>query len=185
MFNVLLVCLSAILAAQFPTHRTFTYSIAQRGAAHADMRAFADAVSTVYADRRGWSLGGRVTFRQVQSGGDFTVWLAAADEMRSFSAGCGVMWDCRVGRDVIINQTRWLDGSPYWHGPLADYRAMILNHETGHWLGLDHESCAAPRVRAPVMMEQSKGTGACIPNPWPLAAEKERVARILGFEDAR
>lgn len=183
--NALILCLVILATALNQAQRTFTYSVAQRGQVHADMRAFAGSVSTVYGDARGWSLGGRVRFRQVQSGGDFTVWLAAADEMRSFSDGCSATWDCRVGRNVIINQTRWLDGSPFWHGPLADYRAMIVNHETGHWLGLDHESCAAPAALAPVMMEQSKGTGACIRNPWPLAEEKEKVTRILGLQDVR
>jgi hypothetical protein len=158
---------------------TFTYSIAQRGAIHADMRAFTSFVSSVYADPRGWSHGGHIAFRQVPTGGNFTVWLASADEMRSFSEDCSPKWDCRVGRDVIINQTRWLEGSPLWHGPLADYRTMILNHETGHWLGLGHEPCPAPSARAPVMMQQSKGTGACVPNPWPLAQEQDKVAQIL------
>ncbi len=180
--NAFIVSLVIFVAALDPAQRTFTYSIAQRGEVHADMRAFADAVAAVYADPRGWTLSGRVSFRRVESGGDFIVWLAAADQMDSFGAGCSAMWDCRVGRDLIINQTRWLNGSPYWHGPLADYRAMILNHETGHWLGLDHESCPAPEERAPVMMQQSKGTGDCIPNPWPLAEEKEKVARLLGLD---
>ncbi|MBV8082881.1 MAG: DUF3152 domain-containing protein [Candidatus Eremiobacteraeota bacterium] len=171
--------LAAVVTVHGSVERTFTYAIAQRGAIHADMHAFAAFVSRVYADPRGWSLGGRVAFRQVQTGADFTVWLASADEMASFGGGCSRQWDCRAGRDIVINQTRWFGGSLFWHGALDDYRTMILNHETGHWLGLDHQSCPAPGALAPVMMQQSKGTAACIPNPRPLQEEQARVARIL------
>ena len=46
-----------------------------------------------------------------------------------------------------------------------------MNHETGHWLGHGHRGlCRAGP--APVMMQQSKGTGACSFNPWPLPSER-------------
>ena len=88
--------LAAVVTVHGSVERTFTYAIAQRGAIHADMHAFAAFVSRVYADPRGWSLGGRVAFRQVQTGADFTVWLASADEMASFGGGCSRQWDCRA-----------------------------------------------------------------------------------------
>ena len=63
-----------------------------------------------------------------------------------FSSVCSAMWSCRVGRYVIINQDRWKNASPAWnaaHLALRDYRHMVVNHETGHWLGL------RPRRAAP------------------------------------
>ena len=49
-----------------------------------------------------------------------------------------------MGRYVIINQDRWKLASPAWnaaHGALRDYRHMVVNHETGHFLGLRPRLC--------------------------------------------
>jgi len=51
------------------------------------------------------------------------------------------------------------------------YRTYLLLHEMGHVLGYGHATCPAPGLPAPVMMQQSKGTGACYPHPW---VEKRR-----------
>ena len=83
-----------------------------------------------------------------------------ASRVPGFSSGCSSMWSCRVGRFVIINQDRWKHASPAWnaaHLALRDYRHMVVNHETGHWLGLGHASCPGKGRLAPVMMQQSKG----------------------------
>jgi hypothetical protein len=84
------------------------------------------------------------------------------------------MWSCRVGRYVIINQDRWKDASPAWnaaHLALRDYRHMVVNHETGHWLGLHHATCPGPGRLAPVMQQQSKGLQGCRFNPFPTIHE--------------
>jgi uncharacterized protein DUF3152 len=157
-----------------------TYQVGFRGVPHTEEAPFALAVAQVYADPRGWSLDGSVGFRRVESGGDFTIWLAAADQMTSFSSDCSTSWSCRVGRNVVINEARWDAGSPHWHGTLGDYRTMLVNHETGHFLGLDHEACPGAGMAAPIMMQQSKGVTPCVPNSWPLAHERQRVAHLLG-----
>lgn len=180
---VLLALLGAMPATAAP--RMFTYSVAARGASPRLIGAFAAKIESVYSDPRGWSLDGRVLFQQVPAGGDFTIWLAAPSRMASFGADCSAMWDCRAGSDVVINASRWQTGSPYWHGALDDYRSMIVNHETGHWLGLDHDACAVAGSPAPVMMQQSKGTGACSPNPWPLARERQAAAQLLDLAQSR
>ena len=100
--------------------------------------------------------------------------LAAAGTLPSFSSGCSVQWSCRVGRHVVINQLRWTKASPAWNRAgrsLRDYRHMVVNHETGHWLGHGHLGCPGPGRLAPVMMQQSKGLDGCRHNPWPLPSE--------------
>ena len=100
--------------------------------------------------------------------------LAQASLVPSFSSSCSAMWSCRVGRYVIINQDRWLHASPAWnaaHLALRDYRHMVVNHETGHWLGLHHVGCPGPGRLAPVMMQQSKGLDGCRFNPFPTQHE--------------
>ena len=87
---------------------------------------------------------------------------------------CSVQWSCRAGRYVVINQMRWKYASPSWNGAgksLRDYRHLVVNHETGHWLGHGHLGCPGPGRLAPVMMQQSKGLDGCRHNPWPLASE--------------
>ena len=64
--------------------------------------------------------------------------------------------------------------SPAWNAAresLRDYRHMVVNHETGHWLGKGHASCPRRGALAPVMQQQSKGTQGCRLNPWPTLAE--------------
>jgi hypothetical protein len=94
--------------------------------------------------------------------------------MTSFSSGCGTEYSCRAGRYVIINQDRWLGATPSWNnagGSLRDYRHMVINHETGHWLGHDHANCAGAGQPAQVMQQQSIDLQGCSFNPWPTASE--------------
>lgn len=102
--------------------------------------------------------------------------------MATFGRACDVVWSCRNGRNVVINEERWLGASPAWNeagGSLSDYRQMVVNHETGHWLGFGHSQCGAPGAAAPVMEQQSMGLQGCAANPWPLAGEREILARKL------
>ncbi|MFL6060508.1 MAG: DUF3152 domain-containing protein [Marmoricola sp.] len=152
----------------------FTYSIATRGNVTANMRTFAAIAARVYADPQGWRSAG-YEFTPVAHGGDFTLVLSSASRMASFGYPCDSTWSCRVGRNVIINQTRWLHASPAWnaaHRPLLEYRNMVINHETGHWLGHHHLTCPGKGRLAPLMMQQSKGLHGCRFNPFPLPSER-------------
>ena len=140
---------------------------------------FAAEAAQTYADNRGWNLGGSIAFRQVASGGQFTLWLAAASQLPGFGSICDSSYSCTVGRNVIINETRWLTATPMWtanHRTLRDYQHMVVNHETGHWLGFGHSYCAGAGQLAPVMQQQSISLQGCRPNPWPLPWERQRLA---------
>jgi hypothetical protein len=157
-----------------PVRRTVTYRIETRGRITADLAVFRRQVLQTYRDPRGWRSAG-IAFRPVASGGTFSVVLAEASRVPGFSSVCSADWSCRVGRYVIINQTRWQHASPAWNAAglaLRDYRHMVVNHETGHWLGHGHQTCPGPGRLAPVMMQQSKGLGRCRFNPWPLPSER-------------
>jgi hypothetical protein len=155
-------------------YRLHTYAVTTRGTVHADVAAFRALVAATYADPRGW-LRAHHRFRVVRHGGAFTVVLAQASTMRSFSETCSSTYSCRVGRYVVINAARWLHGSPYFTGSLLEYRQMVIDHETGHWLGLGHAHCPRAGALAPVMQQQSKGMHGCRPNPWPLLREIRAV----------
>lgn len=157
-----------------PVRRVVTYHIETRGSIRADVGVFARQAQQTYADPRGWR-GAGVAFRRVAKGGSFTLVLSEASRVPGFSSGCSSEWSCRVGRYVVINQTRWLHASPMWNArgrSVRDYRHMVVNHETGHWLGRGHRTCPRPGALAPVMQQQSKGLQGCRPNPWPTASER-------------
>ena len=153
-----------------PVRRTVTYEVRTTGATRGTAADLAASAADTYADARGWRAAG-IGFRQVPSGGDFTLWLAAPDRMEGFSSVCDAFYSCRVGRNVIINDDRFTGGSPDWPGSVDDYRDLVVNHETGHWLGLGHRGCPGAGQPAPVMQQQSKGLDGCAANPWPTPAE--------------
>jgi hypothetical protein len=153
--------------------RTVTYSVQTRGHLTTSLTDFRRLAQETYADARGWR-GAGIRFRPVARGGSFTLVLSEASRVPGFSSSCSSDWSCRVGRYVIINQERWKHASPAWnaaHGTLRDYRHMVVNHETGHWLGLGHAGCPGRGRPAPVMMQQSKGLNGCRFNPWPTRGE--------------
>jgi len=156
-----------------PVRRSVTYNVETRGPVTADLAEFRRQAQETFDDPRGWRAAG-IELRPAARGGDFTLALAVAGAVPGFSSVCSSMWSCRVGRYVIINQDRWRTASPAWNAAgraLRDYRHMVVNHETGHWLGHGHLGCPRPGP-APVMMQQSKGRGACSFNPWPLPSER-------------
>ena len=165
------------VAHRVDVRRTVTYHVETRGRITADLAEFRRLAQQTYDDPRGWR-GAGVRFRQVPRGGRFTLVLAEASQVPAFSSVCSAEWSCRVGRYVIINQTRWQHASPAWNavrGSLRDYRHMVVNHETGHWLGFGYAGCAGRGRPAPVMMQQSKGLGGCRFNPFPNLAELARA----------
>ncbi len=157
--------------------RRIPYRLETRGDLVVDRRVFRDRVAEIYADPRGWS---RAFIRlvRVRSGGAFSIVLAASEVMPTFGPICDTYWSCRAGRYAVINENRWRFGTPLFRrhgGTMGEYRAMVTNHETGHWFGLGHASCPAEGAAAPVMMQQSMGLHGCEPNAWPRRWEADRI----------
>jgi Protein of unknown function (DUF3152) len=78
---------------------------------------------------------------------------------------------CQNGDRVVLNAKRWLFGVDSYGSDLINYRRYLVNHEFGHALGKHHLDCPSPGRLAPVMMQQTKGIGACRKNPWPLPSQ--------------
>ncbi len=150
-----------------------TYSVTTRGAVYANLAEFKQQANQTLNDARGWSRM-NVNFQEVPIGGRFTLVLAEAGQLPTFSSGCSSLYSCRAGNFVIINQDRWMGATPSWNGAggsLRDYRHMVVNHEVGHWLGHGHQNCGGSGQSAPVMQQQSIDLQGCSFNPWPLASE--------------
>lgn len=156
-----------------PVTKVVTYDVGTRGTITANMAEFRTQANATLNDARGWARLG-VSFQEVASGGMFSLFLSEASQMTSFSSGCGEEYSCRAGRYVIINQDRWLGATSSWNeagGSLRDYRHMVVNHETGHWLGHDHATCGGAGQAAPVMQQQSISLQGCSFNAWPTTSE--------------
>lgn len=131
-------------------------------------------IQAVFDDPRGWAGYGRTSFRAVTAETEDTlaIYLAAPDSAQTLCAPLDIerKWNCRNGNDVVLNTDRWLYMTPTYHD-LAMYRAYLVNHEVGHFLGQGHVACPAEGRAAPVMMQQSIELDGCVPNAWPREAD--------------
>lgn len=153
-----------------------SYDVETRGSV-TGLAEFKSLANQTLNDSRGWSRLG-VSFQEVVSGGSFTLVLSEASQVPIFNYSvCSDYWSCQVGRYVIINQDRWYGASDAWNqagGALRDYQHMVVNHETGHWLGHGHENSGCYGTSgqlAPLMQQQSMDLRECVFNPWPLNYE--------------
>ncbi|UQI48032.1 DUF3152 domain-containing protein [Streptomyces sp. HU2014] len=144
---------------------------------------FATAVQRTLNDERSWGHGGDRTFERVSTGSaDFVITLASPGTTATWCAKSGldttqdnVSCDSAATDRVMINAYRWAQGAQTYGDRMHAYRQMLINHEVGHRLGHDHETCAKEGALAPVMMQQTKflttDGATCRPNPWPFPGE--------------
>ncbi|MEQ6027014.1 DUF3152 domain-containing protein [Streptomyces salinarius] len=156
--------------------RTLTYVVQVEDGIGIPARDVAAEVERVLADERGWTADGKVGFRRVADGSsDFRVRLATAgtvdDICGRYGLDTGGEVNCNVGQDVMVNLKRWLLATQYYADDVTSYRALIINHEVGHFLGHGHEGCPGAGRPAPVMMQQIKGLHGCRTNVWPYDAD--------------
>jgi len=134
--------------------------------------AVAKEVERILADRRGWTADGHSAFQRVSGGTtDFVVRIATPGTVDKICGEYGLdtkgRVNCSVDRNVMVNLKRWLLATPVYATDVTAYRALIINHEVGHFLGHGHVGCPGPGRPAPAMMQQIKGMHGCVPNVWP------------------
>jgi putative cell wall-binding protein len=164
------------IASTGPVHGTGgtlrTFSLEVEPATGEDLFSFAEEVEGILADPRGWTGRGTVRFQRVEPGrAQVRILLArpaTVDRLCAGVANTAGRYSCWSGRFAALNLDRWRTGATHrFDAPLSVYRGYLVNHEVGHALGHGHVGCPAPGALAPVMMQQSKGTGQCRPNAWP------------------
>ncbi|MFH8705436.1 DUF3152 domain-containing protein [Streptomyces rubrogriseus] len=160
--------------------RTLTYVVQVEDGIGISAPDVAAEVDRILADERGWTADGKTGFRRVSGGAsDFRVRLATAgtvdDICGQYGLDTGGEVNCNVGQDVMVNLKRWLLATQYYADDVTSYRALIINHEVGHFLGHGHEGCPGAGRPAPVMMQQIKGLHGCRTNVWPYDADGRPV----------
>lgn len=174
-------------AAPDTPQRTYRYHVGTKGGANGDVDTFARIANLTLSYGLGWTLDFEIRF--VETGdldaADFRLWLTDGDDVGEQAPTCSDQYSCTVGDDIYINDERWNRATATWdHRSLRAYRMYVINHEVGHWLGLDHynddDDCrdvdGDGRAEAPVMMQQSIDLRGCATNVWPLPFE-ERLVR--------
>ncbi|MEU5319415.1 DUF3152 domain-containing protein [Streptomyces sp. NPDC021056] len=136
----------------------------------------AEQVDRVLADPRGWTADGTSAFQRISSGAaDFVVKVATPGTVDKICATQGLdtggEYNCSVNDDVMVNLRRWELATQYYADDVRSYRALIINHEVGHFLHHGHVTCPGPGQPAPAMMQQIKGLKGCVPNVWPYDAQ--------------
>lgn len=150
--------------------RLIRYSVeveARTGLLPADV---ATVVDRVLGDPRSWIAEGTMRFRRVhRDDAALRILVASPGTVDRLCAPfvTGGHLSCRQGNRVIMNVDRWNGAVAFWTAPLAEYRAYLVNHEVGHYLGHGHVFCPGPGRPAPVMQQQTKGLQGCEPNGWP------------------
>ncbi|MDO4889591.1 MAG: DUF3152 domain-containing protein [Candidatus Saccharibacteria bacterium] len=150
------------------------YQVLVWGNVEADINDFKAKVAETYKDKRGWSQ--IATFKEVTANPDFYLILSDAASLDA-TPGCSGDLSCTTwSNQVIINDLRWREGTEASRNAgmsTRDYQHMVINHETGHWLGhyAHIEGCDAGGP-APIMLQQSTGLRGCDSfNAWPLESE--------------
>uniref|UniRef100_UPI000A3E084B DUF3152 domain-containing protein n=1 Tax=Streptomyces sp. EN27 TaxID=211464 RepID=UPI000A3E084B len=164
-----------------PKGRGSAYRVEVENGIGVDPDRAAEDIAAILADPRGWSHGGDRSFRQVADGSAGLVIRIATPATTDRMCGAYGLntrgeVNCRGGEKVMVNLKRWQLGSPQFDGPVSEYRALIVNHEVGHWLGRGHETCPGKGRPAPAMMQQINGLKGCVANAWPYDAK----GRYLG-----
>lgn len=158
------------------------YAVSVEDGIGLSLRRTATEVDGILADSRGWTADGRTGFRRVPdaAGADFVVEVATPATVDhicgQYGLDTGGEVNCRVGKQVMVNLERWIEATPVYADDVPSYRALIINHEVGHFLGHGHESCPGTGRPAPVMMQQIKGMHGCVPNVWPFRPDGTPIA---------
>ncbi|MCT9080216.1 DUF3152 domain-containing protein [Streptomyces fulvoviolaceus] len=136
----------------------------------------AEQVERILADPRGWTADGTSGFQRVSGGTtDFVVRVATPGTVDKICGQHGLdtggEYNCSVAQNVMVNLKRWELATTVYAKDVPSYRALIINHEVGHFLGHGHVGCPGAGKPAPAMMQQIKGMHGCVPNVWPYDAE--------------
>ncbi|NNE72263.1 MAG: DUF3152 domain-containing protein [Acidimicrobiales bacterium] len=145
------------------------FSVAVEDDIDVDPDELADFVDLTLSDERSWIGFGGQAFERIESGGLFTLVVATPNTVDELCEGLdtGGRYSCARNGWVAINLDRWMNATDFWDGTRTDYRHYVVNHEIGHYLGVQHVPCPREGELAPIMQQQTVTLDGCIGNGWP------------------
>jgi len=149
---------------------THTFRVEVEIGAGPTVRSVLAQVQDVLGDHRGWTGEGTLGFRHLGSAAPaLSILIATPAQVDVLCAPLDTegYFSCRNGGRAVLNVDRWINGVPHWTAGIEAYRAYLINHEVGHFLGKGHVRCPVPGQPAPVMQQQSVDLMGCAPNGWP------------------
>jgi hypothetical protein len=160
--------------AEFGNGRHIKYRVEVEREVPVDPVDVARMVDQTLQDPKSWAANGLATFERVDDdSADLRIIIATPEttDKLCYPLDTAGEVSCRNGDHVALNAKRWAFGADAYGKDVINYRRYLVNHEVGHYLGYDHVECPGDGEPAPVMMQQTKGIGACRTNPWPLSSE--------------
>lgn len=154
------------------TRHLVTYAVEVERGLPLGLGRVADVVDAVLASPKGWTATGTASLQRVNTNPDIRIRLASpkTTDQLCRPLDTGRRLSCRNGDLVVLNAWRWVNGADTYADDRRAYRQYMINHEVGHALENPHVSCSKPGEPASVMVQQTKGLGGCLPNPWPTIA---------------
>jgi hypothetical protein len=169
------------LASALPSLPFASYSYCVGGDTAQDMQALGQQAAATLADGNGWTLGGRLKFELANEACNLTLRVTSEEGMKTLAASCVGKSSCQVGNEVLVRDSDWAAAPAVWKGTLVAYRAELINHEIGHWLGFDHASCVGRAVPAPILAVPTVVLGGCSPNWYEVPVDLQGTKALNPF----
>ena len=144
--------------------KTLTFACVVDPDVRANPKTFAKWIAMYVADPDGWESKG-YSFVHVQKNPDIVIHLSSVEGLKK--VGCDPKLNCAEmnGKHIHVNADLWSGKTQNKSQlQLVDNRQYILSHEMGHILGYGHVKCPGVGNLAPIMLQQTKGIGACVPS---------------------
>lgn len=147
------------------------YTVRVEEGINVDPDATARFIQATLDDERGWAAFGRNAFRLVAASETpaFTITIAApatVDALCGPDAKTDGLWSCFADGAIVVNSDRWHFMTPTF-SDLDQYRAWLINHQVGRFLGQGTAYCGGEGQPSPVMAEQERILDRCVANAWP------------------
>jgi hypothetical protein len=137
-------------------------------------------VMAILTDSRGWPRAG-IQFVEAPNERGSDLWIRLSPNSALKREGFDMMSCAWVsGKKSLINLERWLHGSDKSGLSVENYRRYVINHETGHLLGLRDNMTTSKDASAlaPVMVQHTLGTRGYRANNRPRDDEIASVVRL-------